>query len=141
MATILLPISILNSENEMLQVTVPSPTVTPLLDNSDPFSNLLLDLEPGKNSKIVRTSELKYEKLPRSVLLHEDTTSGCGGKTWQAADVICNYLIWKYHDSGGKAYQDKSIVELGSGTGVVGLALGVLCSPDGVKEIVITDQL
>jgi len=138
MATVLLPPSLLNPD-----VIHSPPTQTSVGEDSDPFLDLLLDLEPGNkiNAKIVRTSELKYEKLPRSILLREDTSSGCGGKTWQAADVICNYLIWKYHESHGKAYQDKNIVELGSGTGVVGLALGVLCAPNGVKEIVITDQL
>lgn len=141
MASVLVPTSILISENQTLDVIGSS--TTSVVENSDIFLDLLLDQEHGQviSSTIAQISEIKYEKLSRSVMLREDTSSGCGGKTWEAADVICKYFIWKYHASHGKAYCNKNIVELGSGTGVVGLVLGVLCSPNGVKEIVITDQL
>lgn len=114
-----------------------------LSSEQDPFLELSLTLEPDKsiNSKITRTSTFDYKGLPQPILINEDTTGGCGGKTWEAADVTCNYLIWRHQSSSGSAFRGKSILELGSGTGLVGLVLGAICNPGDVKEIVITDQL
>jgi hypothetical protein len=113
------------------------------ISGQDAFLELSLTLETDKtiNSKITRTSTFDYKGLPQPILIDEDTTGGCGGKTWQAADVMCNYLIWKYESSNGSAFKGKNVLELGSGTGLVGLALGAMCNPNDAKEIVITDQL
>jgi hypothetical protein len=113
------------------------------VEGQDPFLELSLTLETENvgSSKIFRTSSFNYEGLLKPILINEDTTGGCGGKTWEAADVTCNYLIWKYLNTNGSAFQGKSIIELGSGTGLVGLVLGAICNPSGAKEVVITDQL
>ncbi|KAI9280185.1 putative methyltransferase-domain-containing protein [Umbelopsis sp. AD052] len=109
----------------------------------DPFLELSLTMDPDMilNSKITRSSSFDYKGLPRPILIKEDTTGGCGGKTWEAADVSCNYLIWKYKSSNGNAFKGKTILELGSGTGLVGLVLGAMCNPLDANKIVITDQI
>lgn len=142
--------SIVLNQNEK-EESVGSILIMPLSDSEvdldisgqDGFLELSLTLETDKtiNSKITRTSTFDYKGLPQPILIDEDTTGGCGGKTWQAADVMCNYLIWKYESSNGSAFIGKNVLELGSGTGLVGLALGAMCNPNDAKEIIITDQL
>ncbi|KAG2183440.1 hypothetical protein INT43_006446, partial [Umbelopsis isabellina] len=109
----------------------------------DAFLELSLGMEIGnaRASKIDRTSAFQYNGLSQSIVIIEDTSGGCGGKTWEAADVSCNYLIWKHEQDNHSAFKNKRILELGSGTGLVGLVLGAICNPSGAKEIVITDQL
>ncbi|CAM0143178.1 Protein-lysine N-methyltransferase efm6 [Umbelopsis sp. WA50703] len=109
----------------------------------DPFLELSLGMETGNAtaSKIDRTSTFHYKGLSQPIIINEDTSGGCGGKTWEAADVTCNYLIWKHQQDSHAAFKNKRILELGSGTGLVGLVLGAICNPNGAKEIVITDQL
>lgn len=109
----------------------------------DPFLELSLGMETGiaSASKIDRTSTFHYSGLSQPIVIIEDTSGGCGGKTWEAADVTCNYLIWKQQQDDYSAFKDKRILELGSGTGLVGLVLGAICNPSGAKEIILTDQL
>lgn len=123
--------------------TVCETEVDQVHSEKDPFLELSLTLDPESilNSKITRTSSFNYKGLPRPILINEDTTGGCGGKTWEAADVSCNYLIWKYESSNGHAFRGKSILELGSGTGLVGLVLGAMCNPTNAEEVIITDQM
>ncbi|KAH8553099.1 putative methyltransferase-domain-containing protein [Umbelopsis sp. PMI_123] len=132
-----------NDVGSILIMTTSEADVDQASSIKDPFLELSLTLEPEKiiNSKITRMSSFNYEGLPQPILVNEDTTGGCGGKTWEAADVTCNYIIWKYKSTNGQAFRGKSILELGSGTGLVGLVLGAMCSPADAKEIVITDQL
>jgi len=40
----------------------------------------------------------------------------CGGKTWPAGEVLANYMIRKY--KGTEDLKGKTIIELGSGTGL-----------------------
>lgn len=70
--------------------------------------------------------------LPDSILLplqiSEDGgfDAGCGGKLWVAGKLLAMYLI-NYHDQiKSLSVPNGNIIELGSGTGVVGLSLGLL---------------
>jgi Lysine methyltransferase len=132
-----------NGVSTIIVTTKSETDVDQVHSEEDPFLELSLTLDPEKiiNSKTTRTSSFDYKGLPRPILINEDTTGGCGGKTWEAADVSCNYLIWKYQSSNGHAFRGKTILELGSGTGLVGLVLGAICNPLDAKEIVITDQM
>ncbi|KAG2345145.1 hypothetical protein BDR05DRAFT_909262 [Suillus weaverae] len=57
-----------------------------------------------------------------SISLKVDASHGCGGIAWPAGEVLSNYIA-----SRGVGYlQGKKIVELGSGTGLVGLVAGAL---------------
>ncbi|KAI8966969.1 nicotinamide N-methyltransferase-like protein, partial [Mycotypha africana] len=76
--------------------------------------------------------------LKDSILLSQDLTNGCGGKIWEAANVMINYFIGK-ESNGSSLLQNKKIVEVGSGTGLVGLAMAKLCP--SIQEMLLTDQL
>ncbi|KIY72971.1 hypothetical protein CYLTODRAFT_343115 [Cylindrobasidium torrendii FP15055 ss-10] len=66
-----------------------------------------------------------------SVELCVDASPGCGGIVWQAGQILSNYLVHKGRDS----LRGKSVLELGSGTGLVGIVAAKL---DG--KVCITDQ-
>ncbi|EGO01576.1 hypothetical protein SERLA73DRAFT_176943 [Serpula lacrymans var. lacrymans S7.3] len=66
-----------------------------------------------------------------TIALKVDASPGCGGIAWPAGEVLANYLALR-----GRQYiAGKTILELGSGTGLVGLVAGVL---EG--KVWITDQ-
>ncbi|OJA07698.1 hypothetical protein AZE42_01865 [Rhizopogon vesiculosus] len=57
-----------------------------------------------------------------SISLKVDASPGCGGIAWPAGEVLSNYITYR-----GIGYlKGKNIVELGSGTGLVGLVAGAL---------------
>lgn len=58
--------------------------------------------------------------LDVSLLL--DVTNGCGGKIWPAAQVLGAYLTGR-RDELEARWKGKKVVELGSGTGLVGFVL------------------
>lgn len=72
--------------------------------------------------------------LEVSLLL--DVTTGCGGNIWPAARVLGAYLACK-RDELARRWQGKTVVELGSGTGLVGF---VLAKMHLGAETWITDQ-
>ncbi|KAK5711719.1 Protein-lysine N-methyltransferase efm6 [Elasticomyces elasticus] len=68
------------------------------------------------------------------LLLLEDLSKGNGGMSWPAGHVLAKYLL----RSKQSMLKKSSIVELGSGGGLVGLAIAVGCRPE--KVVRITDQ-
>jgi methylase of polypeptide subunit release factors len=60
---------------------------------------------------------------------------GIGGDLWPAATNFCRFTACNKHTL-GSLFNHKSIIELGSGTGLVGLFMEKLFSP---CEVVITD--
>ncbi|KIK99697.1 hypothetical protein PAXRUDRAFT_465335 [Paxillus rubicundulus Ve08.2h10] len=65
------------------------------------------------------------------ITLKMDASPGCGGIAWPAGDVLANYLTIR-----GEAYcKGRTILELGSGTGLVGLVAAILGG-----NVWITDQ-
>jgi len=67
-----------------------------------------------------------------SISLFVDPSPGCGGNVWPAGQVLAAYLV----RLGPQYLKNKSIVELGSGTGLVGLTGALL----GGEPTWITDQ-
>ncbi|KAJ7688430.1 putative methyltransferase-domain-containing protein [Mycena rosella] len=51
-----------------------------------------------------------------------DASPGCGGVAWPAGEVLAQYLV----KQGPNSLQGKNILELGSGTGLVGLVAAML---------------
>ncbi|KAF9057446.1 putative methyltransferase-domain-containing protein [Panaeolus papilionaceus] len=112
------------------------------LDFEDPLRHLKDDNELegviaseglARSSKSV-SELLTIESLPKPlpISLHVDAAPGCGGLAWPAGQILGSYLVQK-----GPVYiQDKTILELGSGTGLVGLVVGAL----GSMTTWITDQ-
>ncbi|KAF4619972.1 hypothetical protein D9613_005401 [Agrocybe pediades] len=78
----------------------------------------------------------EWESVPRplSISLVVDASPGCGGLAWPAGQILASYLVQK----GPEYLQDKNVLELGSGTGLVGLAVGVLAME--ARGTWITDQ-
>ncbi|KAH8118521.1 putative methyltransferase-domain-containing protein [Phellopilus nigrolimitatus] len=64
--------------------------------------------------------------------LRVDASPGCGGLAWPAGEVLARYIARR----GVNALAHKSVIELGSGTGLVGLVAGAL----GARRVCITDQ-
>ncbi|KAH7888061.1 putative methyltransferase-domain-containing protein [Phlebopus sp. FC_14] len=66
-----------------------------------------------------------------SIALKLDASPGCGGITWPAGEVLASYIARR-----GELYcKNRIILELGSGTGLVGLVAGALGG-----NVWITDQ-
>ncbi|KAL0949853.1 hypothetical protein HGRIS_009887 [Hohenbuehelia grisea] len=65
-----------------------------------------------------------------SLTLSISAKDGCGGVTWEAGEVLANYLVNRISSVSGK-----NVVELGSGTGLVGLVAARLGG-----QVWITDQ-
>ncbi|KAF3934574.1 hypothetical protein ABW20_dc0100324 [Dactylellina cionopaga] len=77
------------------------------------------NLQPGR----VTTTTLDGTLTKTPLQLIEDLTNGCGGQLWPAGVRLAKYFINKYRDNNGLA--GKRIIELGSGGGVTGLAIGL----------------
>ncbi|KAF3917509.1 hypothetical protein ABW21_db0207042 [Orbilia brochopaga] len=77
------------------------------------------NLQPGR----VTTTTLDGTLTKVPLQLIEDLTNGCGGQLWPAGVRLAKYFISRYRDGDGLA--GKRVVELGSGGGVTGLAIGL----------------
>ncbi|KAI0069136.1 S-adenosyl-L-methionine-dependent methyltransferase [Artomyces pyxidatus] len=67
---------------------------------------------------------------PIAIQLAVDATPGCGGVAWPAGEVLARHLARR------GALAGKNVLELGSGTGLVGLVAARL----GAAHVCITDQ-
>ncbi|KAF9651274.1 S-adenosyl-L-methionine-dependent methyltransferase [Thelephora ganbajun] len=67
-----------------------------------------------------------------TVKLALDAAPGCGGIAWPAGEVLSSYLL----QQGPSFLENKTVLELGSGTGLVGLVAGYI----GAERVWITDQ-
>ncbi|KAF9452143.1 hypothetical protein P691DRAFT_722431 [Macrolepiota fuliginosa MF-IS2] len=70
-----------------------------------------------------------------SIRLIVDAAPGCGGIAWPAGQILSSYLTQTYQTT--TSLSNKTIIELGSGTGLVGLIAGKL---DPLCTTYITDQ-
>ncbi|KAJ2933485.1 hypothetical protein H1R20_g3624, partial [Candolleomyces eurysporus] len=70
---------------------------------------------------------------PLNISLAVDASPGCGGIAWPAGQILATYLVQR--DLG--YLRDKNVLELGAGTGLVGLVAGEL---EADCRVVITDQ-
>ncbi|KAI8994938.1 putative methyltransferase-domain-containing protein [Pilobolus umbonatus] len=84
-------------------------------------------------------SQHSYVGLTDPIFLSQDTSDGCGGKIWPAADVMIDYIIAKNERLTGHLFEHQTVMELGSGTGLVGLAVAKICPH--LDNIIITDQI
>ncbi|KAF2004949.1 hypothetical protein P154DRAFT_22972 [Amniculicola lignicola CBS 123094] len=94
------------------------------------------DLVAHATIKAAGISVVDFDGLLSTPLkLHEDLANGCGGQLWPAGMVLSKYLLRSHRDD----LQGKSIVELGAGGGLVGLAVAKGCKT--TSPIHITDQI
>ncbi|OAP60943.1 hypothetical protein AYL99_05945 [Fonsecaea erecta] len=98
-------------------------------------------LVPERDIKKPATTNLTFDNLlpsDRALVLHEDLQEGCGGQLWPAGMVLAGYML-KYHRT--DSLRGKSVVEIGAGGGLVGLAVAIGCELDHEQKIYITDQI
>ncbi|QRV76637.1 phospholipase [Ceratobasidium sp. AG-Ba] len=104
------------------------------LDALDPLRHLRGDTDevvpPQIPTVVNQTIELNFSPLEHPVKLVVDAGPGCGGVAWPAGEVLSRYIARK------GSLEGRKVIELGSGTGLVGLVAGYL----GAQEVVITDQ-
>ncbi|KAJ5320499.1 hypothetical protein PENANT_c010G05444 [Penicillium antarcticum] len=92
-------------------------------------------LAPSRENKTAVTTKVTFDGLLKEpLLLKEDLKDGCGGQLWPAGMVLAKYLLCCHATN----LSDKSIVELGAGGGLVGLAIARACRLE--ERIYITDQ-
>ncbi|GAB7342147.1 hypothetical protein MBLNU457_g0409t1 [Dothideomycetes sp. NU457] len=94
------------------------------------------DLVESRQHKAAGDSSVDFDGLllHAPLRLHEDLKQGCGGQLWPAGMVLAKYLLRQH-----KNLEGRSIVELGAGGGLVGLAVALGCKT--TEPIHITDQL
>lgn len=106
------------------------------LDIMDPLRHLRNEdddtLVPTQPPSIHRQIQvLKIGHISLQLLV--DAGPGCGGITWPSGQVLSKYLVSR----GSRSLQNRHVLELGSGTGLVGLIAAQL----GPSKVTITDQL
>ncbi|KAJ3405731.1 hypothetical protein HDV05_006359 [Chytridiales sp. JEL 0842] len=79
-------------------------------------------LPPQAPPRIGTVTTLTFQNFTRTIQIAEDASTGCGGKTWEAATVLSNHLLWL----GGGWLKGKRVLEVGAGTGCVGIMAGML---------------
>ncbi|TFK56024.1 hypothetical protein OE88DRAFT_1641766 [Heliocybe sulcata] len=104
------------------------------LRNTDELETEILPSQPVsvQNQDIQLSFTCRVPEDQIQILLKVDASPGCGGLAWPAGEVLAAYLALR----GREVLNGKTVVELGSGTGLVGLVAGAL----GGKTW-ITDQL
>ncbi|CAG8042957.1 unnamed protein product [Penicillium olsonii] len=116
------------------------PFATPAdLELSPPGSpdgfNVSESLAPRRANSAAVTTAISFDGLLQEPLkLKEDIKDGCGGQLWPAGMALAKYLLSRHATD----LSDKSIVELGAGGGLVGLAMARGCHLE--HPIYITDQ-
>ncbi|KAL1872156.1 Protein-lysine N-methyltransferase efm6 [Paecilomyces lecythidis] len=103
-------------------------------DQDSPFA-ISESLVPPRELKTAGTTSLDFDGLlSEPLVLQEDLKEGCGGQLWPAGIVLSKYMLRRHKSD----LRGKTIVELGAGGGLVGLAVARGCSVDA--PIYITDQ-
>lgn len=96
-----------------------------------------LDIVPDREIKSASTVSTDFDGLlTHPILLHEDLKDGCGGQLWPAGMNLAKYMLKYQNDLRGK-----SIIEIGAGGGLVGLAVAAGCLIGDRQKLLITDQL
>ncbi|GAM87311.1 hypothetical protein ANO11243_053330 [Dothideomycetidae sp. 11243] len=106
------------------------------LDNTFHVSEDLVQSPQHKAAGSSDVLALNHLLPPHTPLrLHQDLKEGCGGQLWPAGEILARYLLTRQSD----AFQNCSILELGAGGGLVGLAVALGCKL--THPVHITDQL
>src|SRR5690349_19187909 len=85
-------------------------------------------------SSTIPTSSFEFMTFGRRVQIRQDARECCGGYVWRAAAVLIRYLENKKVFPEGHFHQ-KRVLELGAGTGLVGIAL-----LQAGASVILTDQ-
>ncbi|RMZ69467.1 hypothetical protein GMOD_00006282 [Pyrenophora seminiperda CCB06] len=104
-------------------------------EEENDFFGISQDLVPPAPIKPAGVSTVDFDGLLSPPLkLEEDLKNGCGGQLWPAGMVLSKYMLRQHRSD----VAGKTIVELGAGGGLVGLAVAIGCNVDTTLHI--TDQ-
>ncbi|KAK4867308.1 hypothetical protein LT330_000818 [Penicillium expansum] len=118
---------------EIPMPTLPGPDLSP--PSSPDGLRVSESLAPPRELKAAVTTDISFDGLLKEpLLLKEDLKDGCGGQLWPAGMALAKYLLSRHTTD----LSDKTIVELGAGGGLVGLAVARGCHLE--QPIYITDQ-
>lgn len=96
-----------------------------------------LDIVPEKTNKAAGITTVDFGGLlPDPLRLHEDLKDGCGGQLWPAGMTLSKYMLTTHLNLGSK-----TVLEIGAGGGLVGLAVAKACRIDNASKVLITDQI
>ncbi|KAG9041702.1 hypothetical protein FS837_011877 [Tulasnella sp. UAMH 9824] len=108
------------------------PDITPASENLENEDDVIL---PSQTSTALSQDTLRITfnptGVPNEVDVWIDRRPGCGGTTWPAGRVLSDYLTRR----GGGDLVGKRCLELGAGTGLVGIAAAKLGA-----QVLVTDQ-
>ncbi|XP_031568402.1 protein N-lysine methyltransferase METTL21A-like [Actinia tenebrosa] len=94
-------------------------------------SMALVPYSPHKTLGIFHKSERNFTFVGRTLTIHQDwEEGGVAAVVWDAALVLSQYL-----ESKGNWIKDKKVIELGAGTGLVGMVAAILGG-----DVVVTDR-
>jgi predicted nicotinamide N-methyase len=99
-------------------------------DNHDDSDLLLPAPAPPIHAEIIRIDFETQTHQTIALSLSVDAGPGCGGIAWPAGEVLASYISRR-----GSTLEGLNVLELGSGTGLVGLVAGYLGA-----RVCITDQ-
>ncbi|KAK1922927.1 putative methyltransferase-domain-containing protein [Papiliotrema laurentii] len=122
-----------------MTLSVPgSPASISSTDSNAPLPSFE-DLAPQRPFLTIPSEEtvLEVPDLPVPVRLKVDAGPGCGGIAWPAGEVLSRYLAYRHSLDPGYL-RGKKILELGSGTGLVGIVAGLL---EPTVDVWVTDQV
>ncbi|KAI9805581.1 MAG: hypothetical protein M1825_000832 [Sarcosagium campestre] len=93
-------------------------------DTESPFFSISEDLVPSRPARVSSTSHLDFEGLLsfQPLQLHQDSGPGCGGQAWPSGMVMARHLLGTLDP---EELKGQTVVELGAGGGLVGLALAL----------------
>ncbi|KJZ76273.1 hypothetical protein HIM_04355 [Hirsutella minnesotensis 3608] len=95
------------------------------------------ELTPLPKLKRAGNAALDFDgQLDQPLKYHEDVRTGCGGQTWPAGLLLGKHML-RYHR---QELPTASILELGAGGGLVGLAVALGCSFGQNSPLLLTDQ-
>ena len=84
------------------------------------------DLIPARERKLAGQAPVSFSgRLDPPLLLHEDLKDGCGGQLWPAGIALAEFLLDRRD-----RWQGRTVLELGAGGGLVGLALALAAKRD-----------
>jgi len=96
-----------------------------------------LSIVPDRENKAAGITSTDFDGLLQTpILLHEDLKEGCGGQLWPAGMSLAKYML-KYHQD----LRGKSVLEIGAGGGLVGLAVASGCLISDGEKLLVTDQI
>ncbi|KAG6866506.1 hypothetical protein C0991_003050 [Blastosporella zonata] len=109
-------------------------------DNDEPKSLIPKQL-PSVRDETLHLSFSASPQLPIEIALAVDASPGCGGIAWPAGEILSCYLTKR----GPEFLHGRTILELGSGTGLVGLVAAKLqlrqpSATHSTPNVWITDQ-